>query len=78
MRSVEHVSESSGLIRHGSFIGALSPLALGNVFNPLEHEAERGRWGVPPVHTHRQFDTLILCIVSQGLCNTHYLGCSVK
>jgi hypothetical protein len=84
MRSWEHDNEPSGSTKHGSFIGAVRSFALGNVLKPLKHEAvcvrerEREREGVPAVHTRQRFDTLILCIVVQGLSNAYYTGCSVK
>jgi hypothetical protein len=37
VRCWQNVNEPWRSIKHGSFIGALSPFPLGNVFNPLEH-----------------------------------------
>jgi hypothetical protein len=40
-RCWQHVNEPPSSIIHGSLIEALSPFALVNVFNPLEHETKR-------------------------------------
>ena len=36
----QHVNEPSSSIIHGLLLGTLSPFAVVNVFNPLEHETK--------------------------------------